>query len=179
MQKEKALRNQSRELLESERQEQQSFIESQNMISILKRKDDSSSSRSLVDPTDPLVKRKKLIDDTDSSVKLAELNRVCPWVPQFTPECSSVAPIQKPNQVNLSVYLFGPYFHPLTARLSMKRPPSPFSGNPLRAKDLLPLQLIREERADNPSSASVVRFICPVTRFLFLFSIFDTQPVKK
>ena len=139
------------------------------MISILKRKDDSSSSRSLVDPTDPLVKRKKLIDDTDSSVKLAELNRVCPWVPQFTPECSSVAPIQKPNQVNLVVYLFGPYFHPLTARLSMKRLPSPFSGHPLRAKDLLPLQLIREERADNPSSASVVRFICPVTRFLFYF----------
>ena len=30
--------------------------------------------------------RKKFIDDTDKSVKLQELKKVSPWIPQFTPK---------------------------------------------------------------------------------------------
>eukprot|EP01034_Spumella_vulgaris_P022185 gene22185-28295_t len=44
----------------------------------------------------------------------------------------------------------------------LRRPPSPCSGRPLRSKDLIPIQLIRESGSEN--SSGVVRYLCPVTR---------------
>ena len=82
--------------------------------------------------------RKKFIDDTDSSVKIQELKKVSPWIPQFTPTAEVI--IKEP----------------------MKRPESPFSGKPLRSKDLIPIHLVRED--GKSENSSIVRFVCPVTR---------------
>jgi hypothetical protein len=38
-----------------------------------------------------------------------------------------------------------------------KRPPSPFSGRPLRVKDLVPITLVPESSESN-------KYICPVSR---------------
>lgn len=43
-----------------------------------------------------------------------------------------------------------------------KRPSSPFSGNPLRAKDLIPLELVEDRESD----VGTVRFVCPVSRYV-------------
>ena len=86
--------------------------------------------------------RKKLIDDTDISARLDELKKVSPWIPQFTPEAP--APVMKAPPP--------------------KRPPSPFSGAPLRSKDLISVQLVKEDSKD--CSSSVVKYICPVSRSL-------------
>lgn len=84
--------------------------------------------------------RKKYIDDTETEIRVAELQKVSPWVPQFTPAAEASKAKEPP-----------------------KRPASPFSGRPLRAKDLIPINLIRE--TDDPSAnSSVVRYICPVSR---------------
>ena len=63
------------------------------------RQKDERPRAAVADPSDPLSKRRKLIDDTDASVKLQELSKVSPWVPQFTPHCDTVAPAPKPPQV--------------------------------------------------------------------------------
>jgi len=115
------------------------FVANQEGVSTIVKRTSASSS-AVGDSADPLVKRKKLIDDTDRSVKLQELSRVSPWVPQFTP-AAGPAPLERPPQ----------------------RPASPFSGRPLRARDLMPLQLLREQPAGD-SHSSIVRFICPVSR---------------
>jgi nitric oxide synthase-interacting protein len=86
--------------------------------------------------------RKKKIDDTDSSVKKEELKRVSPWVVDFTPEAKE-ADIPEPP----------------------KCPPSPFSGRPLKAKDLVPVNLEKESSTAGAGTAGAVRFICPVSRF--------------
>ena len=80
--------------------------------------------------------RKRLIDDTEKSEKTKSLRAVCPWIPQFTP--SSETAVKPPP----------------------KRPASPFSGRPLRTKDLIPVNLVRETATGNGS----VRFMCPVSR---------------
>jgi nitric oxide synthase-interacting protein len=85
------------------------------------------------------ISRKKVIDDTESSEKLEQLRKVSPWIPQFTPQAKETE-IKEPP----------------------RRPPSPCSGRPLRSKDLIPLQLIRESGSENTSG--VVRYLCPVTR---------------
>eukprot|EP01036_Dinobryon_divergens_P025838 gene25838-34426_t len=139
-QEEKADRVRAIEASKSARQLQDSFIESHEGVeTIVARKDDRPRAAA-ADPADPLTKRRKLIDDTDASVKLRELSKVSPWVPQFTPHCSSAAPVSRPPQ----------------------RPASPFSGRPLRSKDLLLLPLARE--ASSSSGSSLVRFVCPVSR---------------
>lgn len=86
--------------------------------------------------------RKKIIDDTEKDVRIEELKRVAPWVPQFTPEAKETMIKQPP-----------------------KRPPSPFSGRPLRAKDLIPVDLMREPEGDD----SKTRFLCPVSRYVVTF----------
>ena len=53
-------------------------------------------------------------------MKLEQLKQVSPWIVQFTPSADAKALTEPP-----------------------KRPPSPFSGKPLRAKDLLPVNLVR------------------------------------
>lgn len=87
--------------------------------------------------TEQQRKRQKLIDETDRHVRLEQLKSVSPWVPQFTPSAERVILSEPP-----------------------KRPPSPFSGAPLRSKDLISIDLVRE---DNPDD-STVRFVCPVSR---------------
>lgn len=87
--------------------------------------------------TEQQRKRQKLIDETDRNVRLEQLKSVSPWVPQFTPSAERVILSEPP-----------------------KRPPSPFSGVPLRSKDLISVDLVRE---DNPDD-STVRFVCPVSR---------------
>lgn len=83
--------------------------------------------------------RKKYIDDTASSELIANLSQVCPWVPQFTPQAEETI-VQAPS----------------------KRPSSPFSGQPLRTKDLVPIDLIPE--SSSSSNSSIVKYLCPVSR---------------
>lgn len=48
-----------------------------------------------------------------------------------------------------------------------KRPASPMTGRPLRAKDLIPINLTVEDNSDISGTSSMdggVRFICPVSR---------------
>lgn len=88
-------------------------------------------------------KRRKLIDDTDRSVMLEELKHISPWAPQFTPNAQQQSAVSEPP----------------------KRPASPFSGRPLRSKDLIAITLPRENNAESSSTSSgTVRFICPVSR---------------
>ncbi|KAJ1438552.1 hypothetical protein B484DRAFT_444501 [Ochromonadaceae sp. CCMP2298] len=85
-----------------------------------------------------LATRTRIIDDTTREERTAALSRVSPWVPQFTPQAPAAALTDPP-----------------------KRPPSPFSGRPLRAKDLLPLELIRECEG---TERATTKFVCPVSR---------------
>ena len=89
----------------------------------------------------------------------AELGKVAVWLPQFAPTAAKSA-IKEP----------------------LKRPLSPFSGHELRAKDLLPIDLVYESptgtgigsdssSASSSASASISagsvgtkKFICPVSR---------------
>jgi nitric oxide synthase-interacting protein len=121
-------------LKEDKSRELAQFTESQDVTGIAKRKaSEVEVERSY------MVSRKKKIDDTDAEVKKEELKRISPWVVDFTPSAAE-AEIKEPP----------------------KRPPSPFSGQPLRAKDLIPVNLEREPTQS--SSSSSVRFICPVSR---------------
>lgn len=109
----------------------------------LKRKAEDSSNepvKGYIDRT-----RQKKIDDTDDSERRAQLSHSAPWAPQFTPQAKD-AEIKEPP----------------------KRPPSPFSGRPLRSKDLIPIDLIKE--TDGSASSSVVKYLCPVSRLELLVS---------
>jgi len=90
--------------------------------------------------------RKRKIDDTDKEAQKEELKKINPWLAEFTPSAAPTA-IKEPP----------------------KRPPSPFSKCPLRAKDLIPLNLEREPSSSSSSSSSsadssIVRFVCHVTK---------------
>jgi len=89
-----------------------------------------------------LSSRQRKIDDTDKKTKLAELQQVSPWVPQFTPE-AKLTDIKPPP----------------------RRPASPMTGAPLRTKDLIPINLEREvDTSVRSGTSGPVRFICPVSR---------------
>ena len=85
--------------------------------------------------------RKKKIDDSDHETRVTQLGQIAPWLPQFTP----TAP-----QTEIKV--------------TAKRPSSPFSGNPLRVKDLIPIDLMTEEAISISDIAGPQRFVCPVSR---------------
>lgn len=80
--------------------------------------------------------RKRIIDDTSPEARKEQLKQVCPWIVQFTPSFEGEVEISEPPP---------------------KRPPSPFSGRPLRAKDLVPVTLTKEAPGSD-------KYICPVTR---------------
>ena len=86
------------------------------------------------------IDRLRAIDDRDKVVKVAELQAVAPWIPQFTPvaKASSLPP-------------------------PPKRATSPFSGQPLRAKDLIPIDLKRDDESAGAGSSGHIRFVCPVS----------------
>jgi len=65
--------------------------------------------------------RKKLIDDRSLDERVAELKAISPWLAQFTPSAKAK-----------------------DLKAPPKRPPSPCSGQPLRAKDLFPIILARD-----------------------------------
>lgn len=88
--------------------------------------------------TEYLSQRKKVIDDTEHEVRLEQLRKVSPWIPQFTPEAKESSIPEPP-----------------------KRPLSPFSGQPLRSKDLISIELIKET---STAADSTEKYICPVSR---------------
>jgi nitric oxide synthase-interacting protein len=79
--------------------------------------------------------RKRVIDDTSREEQMAKFKQVSPWIVQFTPSYDREVKVKEPP----------------------KRPPSPFSRNPLRLKDLIPVNLVRESSGSD-------KFICPVSR---------------
>jgi hypothetical protein len=89
-----------------------------------------------------LTSRTKIIDDTAREEKIEQLNASCPWIPLFVPQAEDATLVEPP-----------------------KRPPSPFSGRPLRSKDLIPIDLIKE--TDGSGASSAVKYICPVTRYMW------------
>ena len=116
-----------------------SFADSQDVAGITKRKISEVESK-----ISYMESRKKIIDDTAPSLKKEQLRKISPWIVDFTPTAKA-AEIKEPP----------------------KRPSSPFSGRPLRVKDLIPVNLERE-RAVDLGAAGVVRFICPVSRCALL-----------
>jgi hypothetical protein len=118
-------------------EELQSFAESQDGIAdIVKRKTDNLELKS-----EYAEKRKRIIDDTDKEVKMADLQRVSPWIPQFTPEVKDTKMKEPP-----------------------KRPSSPMSGRPLKSSDLVPIDLIRESNDTKAVQNENVKYICSVSR---------------
>ena len=94
--------------------------------------------------------RRKIIDDSTHDEKLVQLQKISPWIAQFTPSAKA-SDIRQPP----------------------KRPPSPFSGNPLRSKDLLPVSLMRDGSSASSSSScsssagtsgTPVLYVCPVSQ---------------
>lgn len=113
------------------------FSETQSIDSILKRK-----ASDILSESEYMQSRKKVFDDTDKEAGIVALARVSPWLPQSTPSHTESS-IKEPP----------------------KRPLSPFSGQPLRAKDLIPIDLVRESTDEEVASMSgPVRYICPVAR---------------
>jgi hypothetical protein len=88
--------------------------------------------------TEYQAQRRKVIDDTDHTIRVEQLKKVSPWIPQFTPEAKETIIAEPP-----------------------KRPLSPFSNQPLRSKDLIPITLIPET---STASETTVKFVCPVSR---------------
>ena len=84
--------------------------------------------------------RLRAVDDRDKQVKMAELQAVAPWIPQFTPQARASSLPPPP-----------------------KRPSSPFSGQPLRTKDLIPIDLKKDNDSATAGSSGHVRFVCPVS----------------
>ena len=62
----------------------------------------------------------------------------------------------------LKVPQFTPQAESTLIKMPSTRPSSPFSGQPLRAKDLIPIGLILESSGSN--SNSTVKYLCPVSR---------------
>ena len=123
-----------------------SFVDTQDISGLTKRKaSETEISRGYMES------RKKIFDDTDDVTKKEQLKRISPWIVDFTPDAGDA-----------------------TIKAPPKRPPSPFSGRPLRSKDLIPVDLVRETDTTIGSSSSssgssssnggTVKFICPVTR---------------
>jgi hypothetical protein len=116
------------------------FTQSQDGSSIGLSKGVGSASVAASEVPSYLEQRKRKIDDRDDAIKLAELQQVCPWIPQFTPQADASGQKAPPP----------------------KRPSSPFSGLPLRAKDLIPVNLVKESNESNQQST--VRYMCSLTR---------------
>lgn len=94
-------------------------------------------------------KRKREIDDSSNYERIAQLSKSSPWLPAFTPTVDeTVAHKKKASGRN--------------------RASSPFSGRPLRAKDLVPLDLKRDPSAGDGTA----RYVCGVSK-----KVITTQPV--
>ncbi len=135
--------------LEMERKEQQRKEKEEEELRFLAATDVIEKVKRTIDEVEPssseyFQSRKKLIDDTERQKNIEELKRISPWVPQFTPEAKESTIVEPP-----------------------KRPPSPFSGRPLRAKDLVSINLVKESTGPDDR----VRFICPLSRYGYIIAI--------
>ena len=112
----------------------QSFAETQDGVaSIAKRElDDEETAKSYVES------RKRKIDDRDVDTRRDEMRAMSVWMPQFVPD-AVISDAKEPP----------------------KRPLSPFSGNELRAKDLIPVNLFKESASCG--AGDTVRFVCGVS----------------
>ena len=89
--------------------------------------------------------RSRAIDETDRETALVELSKVSPWVAAFTPSAKATALPPPP-----------------------RRPSSPFSGRPLRTKDLIPISKdilliisfvsLMNESYNNKPNSTIFRF---------------------
>jgi len=112
--------------------------------------------------SDSLIKKQKVMDDRDKNEKIQGLLSVCPWIPQFTPDAIDT---------------------PLKKITIKQRPNSPYTGQPLRTKDLIPINLESESEskakaktnsvttsssnsntANTNNTNGTTRFICPVSK---------------
>jgi len=94
-----------------------------------------------IDNEDYLAARKKIIaNDKSKEENIEELKRVSPWLAEATPSA-------EPSKV----------------KIPPKRPSSPFSGQPLRTKDLIPIDLLKED-VTNGNDSSLVRYLCPISK---------------
>ena len=94
-----------------------------------------------LDTNEYLESRKKVIaDDKTREEEIEDLKRVSPWLAQYTPSA-------EPSKI----------------KIPPKRPSSPFSGQPLRTKDLIPLDLLKED-VSNGNDSSLVRYLCPISK---------------
>ena len=126
-------------MMEEQNKAIQSFVESSEGVGLIgKRKSDDNSDTV---ENDQSSKRKRLIDETPTEIRLEQLKKVSPWIPQFTPEAKDSSVPEPP-----------------------KRPASPFSGQPLRSKDLISISLTKE--TSSTGTDSTTRYICPVSRLV-------------
>ena len=97
-------------------------------------------------------KRKREIDDSSNDERIAQLSKSSPWLPAFTPTVGETKKAAGEGG----------------GGGKKKRASSPCSGRPLRAKDLVPLDLKR----DSSTADSTVRYLCTVSN-----KVITTQPV--
>ena len=102
---------QARDKIEGERDVALSnfALNQDSVTNVVKRKASAEEEKGLY-----MQSRKKLIDDTDKTVLLEQLNQISPWLPIFTPSAEADDLMAPPV-----------------------RPTSPMSGAPLRAADLM------------------------------------------
>lgn len=96
---------------------------------------DSIANDSIIKPSYLNDDRSKRIDDTTNEEKLSQLSKANPFLPRFQP-------VAAPDKI----------------KQPMKRPPSPMTKKPLRAKDLIPMKISKDTKDANDS-----KYICPVT----------------
>lgn len=140
----------SRESVQAELNEQdrlvKAFTDNQDgVVTVLGKRPGTERTMDDIQKTDLLsnlkkTDRKRAIDDRERETKMAELQAISPWIPQFTPAAKSSALLLPP-----------------------KRPLSPFSGRPLRTKDLIPIDLLRDNANASAGTAGITRFACPVS----------------
>ena len=134
--KEKLLNEQRSKSIAAEEEQKQQFINGQEGVrSVIKRK-----ASELEDKQSYMSSRSRVIDDTDMKDKIDQLRQVAPWVPQFTPEAKDSLIPPPP-----------------------RRPSSPMTGQPIRVKDLIPVNMERES-SSSKATEGAVRFMCPVSR---------------
>jgi nitric oxide synthase-interacting protein len=94
-------------------------------------------------------KRRRLIDDSTDEERHKALQKVSPWLPLSTPVAETALVMRARSAADDGA--------------REERPLSPFSKTPLRVKDLVPLNLLRDSD-EGCGLSTVVRYQCHVTR---------------
>ncbi len=121
---------------EEERKALEQFSASQGVDGVVKRK-----ASEVIEHSDYMNTRQKIIDNSDKEQLRSDLQKVSPWIPQNTPSAA-----------------------PTTVKEPPKRPTSPFSGEPLRSKDLIPINIVQDPSSNESSGPT--RFLCLVSRLV-------------